>query len=345
MTGSANAQGGQRTVLVTGGAGFVGSYVAQRLGEAGHRVVLFDLNPPGPQAEWVMRSVRENIVFEQGGIEDLERLTAVFEEHRPDQVVHIAAVVGGMATEAKPLQALRINVEGTVNVLEASRATGVGRIVNYSTVSVLPTLQYQPADVRHPIVLESEGCGVGFYGAAKMSGEVFCFAHRDSFGTDFITLRPSAVYGFGMQLPLFVKPMVENSLAGEPSRFENGLEFRRDYTHVKDVADITIRALELPADRVVDRIFYAATGRDAVSTERLVEIVREVIPGADIEVGSGLTEAQVVDLRYRGRVSLENAREQLGFEPKYADLKAGIEDYVAMYSEYMAHESSATAAR
>jgi nucleoside-diphosphate-sugar epimerase len=344
MTDTPSAQGSPRTVLVTGGAGFVGSYVAQRLGEAGHRVVLFDLNPPGPQAEWVMRSVREQIVFEQGSIEDLERLNAVFGRHRPDQVVHIAAVVGPSATESLPLQALRINVEGTVNVLEASRQAGVGRIVNYSTVSVLPTLQYQPADASHPIVLPGEGCGAGFYGAAKMAGELFCFAHHESFGTDFISLRPSAVYGFGMQLPLFVKTMVENALAGEPTRFENGLEFRRDYTYCKDVADLTVKALDVPADRVVDRIFYAATGRDAVSTDRLVEIVREVIPGADIEVGSGLTDAQVRDLRYRGRVSLENSREQLGFEPRYADLKAGIEDYVAMYREYTARALTSTAA-
>jgi nucleoside-diphosphate-sugar epimerase len=332
-----------RTVLVTGGAGFVGSYVAQRLGEAGHRVVLFDLNPPGPQAEWVMRSVRDQTDFEQGSVEDLERLNAVFGRHQPDQVVHIAAVVGPGAGDSRPLQALRVNVEGTVNILEASRAAGVGRIVNYSTVSVLPTLQYEPADANHPIVLAGEGCGVGFYGAAKMAGEVFCFAHRESFGTDFITLRPSAVYGFGMQLPLYVKPMIENSLADEPTRIENGAEFRRDYTYVKDVADLTVKALEIPADRVVDRIFYAATGRDAVTTERLAEIVREVIPGADIEVGSGLTEAQVKDLRYRGRVSLENAREQLGFEPSFADVKDGIADYVAMQREYTREAQAAAA--
>ena len=69
-------------------------------------------------------------------------------------------------------------------------------------------------------------------------------------------LRPSAVYGFGMRHPIFVKPMVEDAVRGRPTRFANGREFPRDFTHVADVAQLTVRAVDAPAEGVRDRLFY-----------------------------------------------------------------------------------------
>ena len=86
-------------------------------------------------------------------------------------------------------------------------------------------------------------------------------------------LRPSAVYGFGMRHPIFIKPMVENAVRGRATTFANGREFPRDYTHVGDVAQMTLRALDVPADRVRDRIFYAATGQPLRTAGELAEIL------------------------------------------------------------------------
>ncbi len=99
------------------------------------------------------------------------------------------------------------------------------------------------------MLLSDEGPGSSFYGAAKVSAEAFCWAYHQSFGLDFITIRPSAVYGFGMQWPIFVKPMVENPLRGIPAHFEGGRDFPRDYTHVDDVAQLAIKAADIPSER------------------------------------------------------------------------------------------------
>jgi nucleoside-diphosphate-sugar epimerase len=147
-------------------------------------------------------------------------------------------------------------------------------------------------------------------------------------------IRPSAMYGFGMQWPMFIKPIVENSVAGMPTRFESGREFPRDYTHVKDVAQLVRLCLEVPADRVRDRCFYGATGREPVTPGHVAEIVRELIPAADIEIGDGLSPLEAWDAATRGRYDIGPAKEQLGYDPRLADPRAGIADYIRDLRRY-----------
>jgi nucleoside-diphosphate-sugar epimerase len=207
--------------------------------------------------------------------------------------------------------------------------------VYFSSIAVLPGIQYEPVDVAHPVFLGTEGPGGGFYAAAKVASEAFCWAYHQAFGLDFIVLRPSAVYGFGMRYPIYIKPMVENSVRGLPTRFERGREFPRDYTHAADVAQAAIKAVDIPADQVRDRIFYAATGRPLVTAGQVAEVVKKLIPGADIEIGSGLSKADLIEIRYRGVLSIDNAREQLGYEPEFADIEQGVANYIELYRGYL----------
>ena len=99
-------------------------------------------------------------------------------------------------------------------MLEAARRTGVRRVVDISSIGVLPAIQYQPIDAAHPILLPDQGPGRGAYGAAKAAGELFGFAYRQAYGLDIRIVRPSAVYGLGMQwhsanyMKEFVEPAV-----------------------------------------------------------------------------------------------------------------------------------------
>jgi len=130
--------------------------------------------------------------------------------------------------------------------------------------------------------------------------------------------------------------MVENSVRGLPTRFERGREFPRDYTHASDVAQLAVRAMDIPADKVHDRVFYAATGRPLVTAVRVAEVVRKMIPSADIQIGSGLSEADMLEIRYRGVLSIENARQQLSYEPEFGDIEKGVKNYIDVYRQYMA---------
>ncbi len=324
-----------RTIMVTGGSGLIGSYVMRRLAERGDTVVNFDVQKPGPEQEWWLKPVAGALHCVSGGVDSWGDLVGAIQRYGPDAIIHIAAVVNLPLLNERPDLARGINFGGTFNVLEAARLFNIRRVVYFSSVAVLPGIQYQPVDVAHPVFLGTEGPGGSFYAAAKVASEAFCWAYHQAFGVDFIVLRPSAVYGFGMRYPIYIKPMVENSVRGLPTRFEHGREFPRDYTHAADVAQAAIKAVDIPADRVRDRIFYAATGRPLVTAGQVAEVVKKLIPGADIEIGSGLSKADLIEIRYRGVLSIDNAREQLGYEPEFADIEQGVADYIEWYRRYL----------
>jgi nucleoside-diphosphate-sugar epimerase len=331
------------TVLVTGGSGFIGSHVARQLAERGDRVVLFDQHPPAGEAAYLLRLVAERITYAQGNVEQWPEVIAAVRTHAPAALVHTAAIGDPAALQHKPLLALRVNVEGSLNCLEAIRLFGLRRIVLFSSIGALPGIRYQPVDASHPVVCNDEGPGSGFYGASKVAVEAFAYGHRQAFGTDFIVLRPSAVYGLGMRHPIFIKPMVENAVLGRPTRFPTGREFPRDYTHVDDVARLTLRSLDVAATRVRDRVFYGATGRPLRTAGELADTVRRLVPGADISIGPGLSDSDKLEIRYRGVLSIQSAREQLGYEPQFAALEDGVADYVREYRRYV--ESTKETAR
>ncbi len=333
-----------RTVLVTGGSGLVGSYVMRRLAEQGDTVVNFDQREPDSEAAWWLKPVGDRIQFAPGGVDNWGDLVAVVKAHKPNAIVHIAAVVNLPLLNKRPGLAMNINFGGTFNVLETARLFDVRRVVYFSSIGMLPSIQYEPVDVNHPVFLADEGPGASFYAAAKVASEAFCWAYHQSYAVDHIILRPSAVYGFGMRYPIFIKPMVENSVRGLPTRFEKGREFPRDYTHVLDVAQAAVKAVDVPADQVQDRVFFVATGEPLVTAGEVADVVTKLIPGADIEIGSGLSEDDLIEIRYRGMRSIDNAREQLGYQPEFASIEKGVANYVDTYRQYLAECGDSTEA-
>jgi nucleoside-diphosphate-sugar epimerase len=327
-----------RTVLVTGGSGFIGSYVLRRLAERGDTVINFDMREPGPEASWWLKPVADRIQFISGGVDNWGDVVGAMKTCQPDTVIHIAAVVNLPLLDKRPGLARDINFGGTFNILESARLFDIKRVVYFSSIAVLPAIQYEPADVNHPVFLATEGPGASFYAAAKVASEAFCWAYHQSFGVDFIVLRPSAAYGFGQQYPIFIKPMVENSVRGLPTRFEKGREFPRDYTHAADIAQAAVKAVDIPAEEVQDRVFFVATGRPLVTTGEVAEVIKKLIPGADIEIGSGLSEADLIEIRYRGVLNIDNTRQQLGYEPQFADIEKGVADYIEWYRKYLAEQ-------
>ena len=326
-----------RTVLVTGGSGFIGSHVARQLAERGDRVVIFDQRPPAAEAAYWLEPVKSSLTFVQGGVEQWPEVVAAVKDASPDAIVHTAAIGNPAAVQHKAFLALKVNVEGSLHCLEAARLFGVRRVVLFSSIGALPGVRHQPVDASHPVICNDEGPGSGFYGASKVAVEAFAYGYRQAFGVDFVVLRPSAVYGFGMKHPIFVKPMVEDAVSGRPTRFANGREFPRDYTHVHDVAQLTLRSMDVPTVR--DRIFYAATGEKLRTAGELAEIVRRLVPSADIEIGPGLSEADKLEIRYRGVLDIANATEQLGYRPRFKRLEDGVEDYVREYRRYLGRSS------
>jgi len=205
-----------------------------------------------------------------------------------------------------------------------------------SSIGVLPEVQYQPIDAAHPIILPAQGPGSGAYGAAKAAGELFAFAYQRAFGLDIRIVRPSAVYGFGMRWHSanYMKQFVEPAVRGEKVRVASGGRLPRDYTHVSDVASLTARVVDCPER--ADRVFYAATGRPLVTAAQAAKLVQELVPGSSIEISDLMTPEDEMEASFRGVISIENARSQLGWTPRYASLREGISEYIETYRAYLA---------
>jgi nucleoside-diphosphate-sugar epimerase len=324
----------ERTTLVTGGGGFIGGHLVRALLDTGRTVVVLDVQDYIPEARFAIGADTERVPFERGSIGDQSRVLDVFRTHRPDEVVHMAMILDPAFMATNRSTAFEVNVGGVVNVLEAMIAFDAARIVNFSSIGVLPRVLYQPIDGNHPVLLADAGPGTDFYGSTKVAAEAICFAYNQALGLDFRTIRPSAVYGLGMnQYVGPIKAMVESAVRGEPAHFEFGGAHPRAYTHARDIAGLVIALLDAPDD--ADRIFYGSTGGEMATTSEVAQIVRELVPGADIEIGEELSEAEKPVVALRGELDVDNARSQLGWEPQYASLRDGIAQYVEHYRAFV----------
>jgi UDP-glucose 4-epimerase len=322
-------------ILVTGGGGFIGSYIVAELLRRGRDVAIYGRGELTPEARFVLGPAAASTRLEVGSVEDLPRVMATVKRLRPEAIVHAAGSVDTGGLYGNPYLASRAILDGTLNIFEAARLFGVRRVVYMSSIGVLPTVQYQPIDAAHPLVLPREGPGSGAYGAAKAAGELFGFAYGQAYGLDVRTIRPSAVYGFGMRWHSanYMKQFVEPAVRGEQVRLSHGGPLPRDYTHVSDVATLTAAVLDAPDE--ADRIFYAATGEPLVTAAQASRLVMELVPGARIEIADVLGPDDLQEVSFRGVLSIRNAQDQLHWEPAFRSLREGISEYIDRYRAFL----------
>lgn len=314
-----------RVTLVTGATGFIGSYVVQGLTGRGGTVLATSRYGWRPESRRVIRALPELLSLD---LRDVDVVRQTLLERGVTEVIHLDAVVDPVGLRSDALRALHRNMVPTVHLLEACRDTTVGRFVLASSVSVLPSIQFEPISADHPLVTREGGPAGGFYGVAKAATEVFALGYRASFDIDVRIVRPSAVYGYGMQWPIGIKPVVEGLVRGEEVKMpRNGPP--RDYTPVQDVAAILIAALECSHDD--DVVFNAGTGAPLVTSEALRAAVRTVFPDGAIRVIDTDLDPTGVESRYRGVLDMGPVRSQLGVRPHFATLAEGLAAYAETY--------------
>ena len=324
-----------RPILVTGGAGFAGSYVVRQLLDDGYDVVVYDLGDFRPESRFVIGDDVNRIPLERGSIDVWPALFDVVQRYRPGAIVHAANIMDIGLLDRNPMLALNVNVQGAVNVMEAARLLGTGLVIIFSSVAVLGEKRYEPIDSNHPTIAARVG-PLGAYGAAKVASEAFAYAYNQSFGLDTRVVRPSALYGFGMSwyAPNYVKNIVEPAVLGQPVRLRSGGPVPRSYINAADMATLTSKVVSGPSD--ADRVFFAATDGPLRTGGDVARIVRDLVPGADIEIADTMTDSDRAELPFRGVISIDNARQQLGYEPRYMALEDGIADYIDRFRDFLA---------
>jgi UDP-glucose 4-epimerase len=318
-------------VLVTGGAGFLGAHVMAALEGAGHAAFAYDVALPSPEMLNVSPSLASRL--RAGQIGDLARLFEVCRAENIEAIVHAAGLIGLEASLAQPLAFYQTNIMGLVHVCEAARQLAMRKVIAISSNAAYHKGAGDMLVETDPPFSVAQPNPAGHYGTAKMAGEAIGIAYAGFQAVDFLALRITAIYGFGMRQPMYIKPMVENAVLGKPTRFATGGPMRRDYTHVRDCCDAIVRALNAPRLAPgTQRVLNVAAGK-AHSAREVAAMVRNVIPSADIEIGDALTPLEAENVKMRAPLDVSAARRLLGWSPQWP-LQDGIRQYAEQFRAY-----------
>ena len=217
-------------VLVTGGSGFIGSHVVDKLRARGHEPVIYDLRP----SPWHEPGSVDTVL---GSITDREALERAL--HSCDAVAHLAAVADVNDVHAEPEDAERVNARGTVAVLEAARRAGVKRIVYASTIWVYSDCE--PEEVDEDTLLPPPS---HLYTSTKLAGELYCKAYQELYGIDYTILRFGIPYGPRAREAAVIPAFVNKALAGDPLTLAGDGSQSRKFVYVEDLADGVALGLE-----------------------------------------------------------------------------------------------------
>ena len=276
------------TCLVTGGTGFIGSWVAKAILEAGHKVVVFDLNPNMTIFNTVLGDRAKEITIVQGDLTQLYTVLNVIKQHNVTHIAHIAAAVLKVCAANPPL-AMRINVMGMTNMLEACRIMGIQRMVWASSAGV-----FGGGWDDKPIPNDARFRPHGIYGASKVMGEALAEHYNAAYGVDVIGLRYSFVTGHGMPDSVGRKAIVElceKPALGEPSQ-PIWTEDTPDFLWAGDAGRATAMALDCKPTKT--RAFNV--GGDPRKMTDAIAYVQKLCPGAKMELQPGKMGFNKLDL-------------------------------------------------
>src|SRR5512139_2610506 len=333
-------------VLVTGGTGFLGSYVVAALEAAGHKAFAYDVAAPTDEMLAVAASLATNC--RSGSINDINQLLAICRAEQIHAIVHTAGRVGLEPSLADPPAFYQTNIMGLVNVCETARLLGLHKLVSISSNAAYHKGAGEKLVETDPPFSITHANPAAHYGTSKMAGEAIGMAYAEFHKVDFIALRVTAIYGFGMRSPMYIKPMVENAILGKPTRFGTGGPMKRDYTHVLDCCEAIVMAVNAPRwQQATQRVLNISAGRTWTAAE-VAAVVRRLIPQADIEIGDTLTPLEQANVQMRAPLDISAAKRLLGWSPKWP-IEDGIRQYADRFRTYVnetgAHSPSGSLAR
>lgn len=302
--------------VVTGGAGFIGSNLAEELANRGTEVVILDNLATGRMENITDLLKRVEVSFAKGSVTDLELLMGLFND--VDCIFHQAAIPSVPRSVEDPQVTNEVNVTGTLNVLFAAKECGVEKVVYASSSSVygdtpeLPKQEDMKPNPKSP------------YAVSKLAGEQYCTVFSEVYGLKTACLRYFNVYGlkqdpksdYAAVMPLFITRVWKNQ---PPIIYGDGTQ-TRDFTFVKDVVNANILASERG-----EGVFNIASG-ERISVNELARMIIKMI-GRDLK--PAYTEPRKGDIKH-SLAAVSRAEEELGYKCKYS-LEKGLEETIEYF--------------
>ncbi len=298
--------------LITGGSGFVGAEIAAALADRGDTVVAFDLRS-SPRIETLVAGC-PNVSFVAGEITEWPAVAAVIQDLRPDAIVHCAAIVGVRASLDAPMQTMRVNVEGSLTIMEAMRLFGVRRMVHMSSEETYGHFHSDVITEDHPSIRS------------------WPMAYRKWPSSTWPQLRralrarvPQRPHKLGLRPPPAASARSQDADRCRGKRHPASHGFRRGFQGGPHLYRRSDRRTLLVLDHVDHpfNVYHIASGT-APSLAEIAAVIRELVPSADLALGPGTIEfAPGIKAWKKGALDITRATRTLGYRPRY-DLRAGI---------------------
>ena len=313
--------------LVTGGVGFIGSHVCERLLEAGHAVcALDDLNDfydPAIKQSTLreLQSRAQSFSFVHADITNRGEVDEIFGSMAFDQIIHLAARAGVRPSLENPALYQRVNVEGTVNVLEAARERGVKKITIASSSSVYGVNSKVPFSEADPIFN-----AISPYAASKLGCEALGHVYNHVYGMDVCMLRFFTVYGPRQRPDLAIHKFARLMQSGQPIPVFGDGNTSRDYTYVDDTVDGVMAATEKEFGYEIINLGESQT----VEPDRLIELLEQAM-GVKAEINRQPAQPGDVPITF---ANIEKAQRLLGYNPQVK-----IEDGIPRFIEWFRQQN------
>lgn len=297
-------------VLITGGAGFIGSHLVDRLLHDGHRVTAIDSFDSFYAPEVKRRNLAQALSHPafrliEGDIRELDRLLRVANGEEFDVIVHLAARAGVRPSLLDPLLYTDVNVNGTAAMLEFARRTGVQRFIFGSSSSVYGNNSQTP-------FVESDAATkpISPYAATKRAGELLAETYQSLYGMNIASLRFFTVYGPRQRPDLAIHKFARRMLAGEPLEVFGDGSMRRDFTYVDDIVAGVLGAMRWTEHNTTHEIFNLGEST-TTSVRELIGLLQDVL-GIDAAVRYLPEQPGDVKITY---ANVGKAKQLLGYEP------------------------------
>jgi UDP-glucuronate 4-epimerase len=309
-------------ILITGGAGFIGSHLTRRLLDRGDRVsVLDDFNdfydPARKRANVAPFLERDDYRLIEGDIRDAELVDRLFREGRFDQVVHLAARAGVRPSLSEPILYEEVNCIGTLRLLEAARRHGPETFIFGSSSSVYGINRKVPFseddEINQPI---------SPYATTKRTGELLCFNYHHLYGLKTACLRFFTVYGPAQRPEMAIHKFTDQLAKGQPLTLFGDGGSRRDYTFVSDIVDGIVSSLELaPGFEIIN-----LGGAETTALKDLVGWLAEEL-GVEPRIEYLPDQPGDVPITY---ADVAKAKRLLGYAPR-VPIREGLREFVRWY--------------
>lgn len=305
-------------VLVTGGAGFIGSNVVRKFVSEGYQVTVYDNLTTG-----YLENIRdiEGVVFIHGDILDRDKLVHAAKEH--DVLLHLAAHIGNVKSVRDPWFDSNVNIIGTLNVLDACRQAGIRKIVYSSSAAIFGELKYQPIDELHPVEPDSP------YGVSKLAAEKHILSFGRLYDIDTVALRYFNVYGinqrydeYGNVIPIWARLLLKN----EPITIYDDGEQTRDFINVEDVAMINYLAAVTPE---INGVYNLGTG-NVITINHLANMMMNIF---GVQVERRYAPKRIGEVRHC-KADISKATSSFKFN-QYIPFEEGLKKYCTWLQKIM----------